>query len=47
MPMPTKMKPNWDMEEQASVRFKSREKMARMPPSSMVTTPNSKIVKPQ
>ncbi len=39
MPVPTRMNPIWDMEEQASVRFRFRENTASTAPRVMVTRP--------
>lgn len=41
MAVPTRIKPIWDMEEQASVRFRSTENSASTAPSTIVTTPRA------
>jgi hypothetical protein len=43
IPIPTRMNPIWDIEEQASVLFKSTENTASRAPPSMVTTPSASI----
>ena len=43
MATPTRINPIWDMEEQASVRFRSTENSASTAPSTMVTTPRARI----
>ena len=43
IPVPTRINPIWDMEEQASVRFRSMENTARNAPPNMVITPRQRI----
>ena len=47
MAHPVRMKPIWDMEEQARVRFRSMENTASIAPSTMVTAPGTKSTIPQ
>ncbi len=44
IPIPTRIKPIWDMEEQASVRFKSTENTASAAPPNMVAAPRARII---
>ena len=46
-PIPTRMKPIWDMDEQASVRLRSMLNRASSAPRNMVTQPRSRIAAPQ
>ena len=47
IPIPVKIKPIWDTDEQASVLLRSMLNSARTAPSSMVQTPIARINKPQ
>ena len=46
MPMPTRMKPICDMDEQASVRLRSTLNTASTAPSSIVTVPSASTTRP-
>ena len=45
--VPTRIKPIWEMEEQARVRFRSVEHTASTAPSTMVTAPMAASSSPQ
>ena len=47
MPTPTSMKPICDMDEQASVRFRSTENSASSAPTNIVITPKISMALPQ
>ena len=47
MAVPTRIKPIWEMEEQARVRFRSMEHTASTAPSTMVTAPMAASSSPQ
>ena len=47
IPIATKIKPIWLIDEQASVRFKSIEKRAKSAPKNIVIVPRIKIKLPQ